>query len=172
MSAAVSSSSQVMARSVGPGRIRAELRCVGCEVLLEEHARRDAGRRHGGIDAKCRAPREPGAAVHADRCELTVAGLEAKPIEARVAGRGLDPCEQCIRDPAATCRRSDVHALDLGEVSEHSDSPAADGSTSDTRNEELDMWLKDRVEVESVALLRRILSGETILELGDQAAHV
>lgn len=48
----------------------------------------------------------------------------------------------------------------------------ADGSAGDARDEELDVWLKDRVEGEPVALLRRILGGEAVLELGDQAANV
>ncbi len=71
-----------------------------------------------------------------------------------------------------TRSRSDVHALDLGEVSEQGDSSAADGSTVDARDEELDVWLKDRVERKPVAVLRHVLGGQDVLELGDQVANV
>lgn len=124
------------------------------------------------MGAKRTAAREPGPLVHPDRSDLAVAGLEADPREAGVAGHALAPGEQRVGDAAAACGESDVHPLDFGELGELGDARAADGSTVDARDEELDGWLKDRVEGEPVTLLRRILGGEAGLEIGDQAANV
>src|ERR1044071_2789694 len=151
-------------------RVKISTPRVALQVLFEEHARHDAGGWHGGIVAKRGAPREPGPAVHPDRSELAVAGLEAKSREAGVASDRLDPCEQRVRDAAAARRRSNVHALDLCQVREQRDARAPHGSAVDACDEELDVGLKDRVDREPVALLRRILGGEGVLELGDQAA--
>ena len=129
-------------------------------------------RGHRGIGAERAAVHETPAAIEAERVALLIARLETKDAVTRGARFVFDPGEERLRHAAAARRWTDVHPLRLGKVIEERDAAAPDRRTIDRRDEEPDVRLEDRLESKAVALLRRILGGERVLELGHERTDV
>src|SRR5581483_1630341 len=142
------------------------------EPLLVEDAGRDRARRHRGIRAERRAPREAGPLVEADRGMLPVSGLEPQDPRPARARFGFEAREHRSRDAASAHALAHVHPFHFGVSVEQRDSSAPDRRAVERGDEEAYAGGEDRLEREPVVLLGLVAFRQRSVELVDQRAHV
>ncbi len=127
---------------------------------------------HHGIGPERRAALKSRAYIQSYRRLLPLPGLQPQHRQSRRACLLLDTRQQRLRHALAPRAIAHVHPLDLGEIREQRDPAASHRLTAQPRHEEPDMRLKDRIQVQAMPLLRRILRRKHPIELPDQRAHL
>jgi hypothetical protein len=98
------------------------------------------------------------------------AGFETKDIEAIGGGFAFEFRQNGVGQPLPARGFAHEHAFDLGEIFEEGDAAAAERFAFAARNEEADVWPKERIERETMTLFGRIELREFGFEFFDEQA--
>ena len=142
------------------------------QQLFEEHTGADRLRRHHGISPERRATPKPGPHIQSYRRFLPIASLQPQRRQSRRTCLHLDARQQRLRHSLAARAIAHIHALHLGEISKQRAAAAPHRLAVQPRHEEPDMRLKDRIQIQAMPLLWRILRRQHPIELTDQCAHL